>query len=189
MEVHGERQSFARGRHGQSTEGIDLPLLVAHRTDRGLSPRGPGTLKTGNKQKAAFIQGNQIDPPLGGLFLYGATRSASNARSWPRLVAERAAGVSDNSTPSLAAAARSHVDDSAREIAARSPWRYALRSITRSDTLRPALLEARWWPVVPSPGCISRRADQDSGASVTPLALAVCRYGSIARRNFLLLRV
>src|SRR5207245_10545123 len=85
MELHVERQSFALGRHGQGADGIDLPLLVAHRTDWGLSPRGPGALEIGDKQKAAFLQENQMGSTLGGLILYGATRSVSNAQSWPQI--------------------------------------------------------------------------------------------------------
>ena len=188
MELHVESQSFALGRHDQGAEGIDLPLLVAHRTDWGPSLRGPGALEIGDEQKATFVQENQMGSALGGLFLYGATRSASNARSWPRPVAGRGAGVSDNSIPSHAAGARSREDDSVHEIPARLPWQCALKSITRFDTLRPVRLEVRRWPGTLSPSGTNRKADRDSCACVTLLAHAVCRYAPIARQNFLMRR-
>jgi hypothetical protein len=188
MELHVERQSFALGRHGQSAKGIALPVLVAPRTDGGLSLGGPGALEVGDKQKAACLQEHQRGSTVGGLFLSGATRRASHTQSRARSVAGHAGGVSGNSTPALAAEASSHAEDSVHGIGASLPWQYALKSITRFDTRWPVRLEARWWPSAPSPRGTERKADRDSGARATPLARAVCRCVPIARQNFLMRR-
>lgn len=115
LDIKGQSPSF-RG-HGQRTDGRNSVPLAEMVKEGRLSFRGPGAGDVGNEQKAAFIEKDQMGPKSFGVFLYGASGTASNQRSPLRSFAKPGVRVSGNSTPSPRVTARHGWGDSGCENA------------------------------------------------------------------------
>jgi hypothetical protein len=149
--------------------------------------RSPGGFKVGNKQKATFVQENQVRAKLRSLFLYAASGSVANAQSRARRADTSGARVSDNSTPSRATDATGRWGGSAEEIPARLPWRHALRSTIRSGTPPLAPHAATSGPSVPSAQPKDKKAARKWGGQVSQGARIADRFGATAKLTFALL--
>jgi hypothetical protein len=183
MKLGVQRHVLPLGRDRHGGKGINATWLVPHGAVGSLPLRCPRTFKMGNEQKPTFIQENQVRAQLSGLFLYAATDSVANGQSPLRRVDVRGARASDNSSPSHAANARGHWEDSGPETLSEFPWQSASRSTTRSGT--PPLGHP---PVRLGPGALSaRRKDTRAApewvAPVSREARAVGRCRPTATRS------
>jgi hypothetical protein len=190
MELDVERHPFMLGRHRQGLEGVDPPLFVPHGTAGRLALWGPGAFQVGNKQKAAFVQENQVRPKPCGLFLYAAPRNVSSAQWRSRCVDMLAVRVSDNSSPSVVRDTTGHWGGNECETLARRPWRGALASTTRFGSLWPARRALRPEPSgVFARGRAKRAAPEWAGHVSRPCPVAdkcapTARLSSVRHRLF-----
>lgn len=86
-------------RHAEGRDGRDLFPAPGAPQVRGLAPGCPGAGDVGDQEKATLIEEGQMGPKPGGLFLYGATGSASSARWRLHPVLAPGSRVSGSSIP------------------------------------------------------------------------------------------
>jgi len=123
--------------HPQRADGGD-PILLVHISDNRCFPsRSPSAGNVGNEEKTALIEKHQMGANFFGVFLYGASGTASNARSPLRSVAGHGAPASGNSTPKRSGVSRHDRDDTKPRNLFRSPRPPAARSKDPSCTRRP----------------------------------------------------
>lgn len=134
LDIEGDVSSFRR--YHQGIDGRNSVLLVEIVQEGRLPFRCPGAGDVGNKQKARFIQKDQMGPKLFGLFLYGASGNASNGQSVFRFFATPGAPVSGSSNPGLPGVSRRGRDDTQRQTVSRSPRLLAGASTYPSDNQR-----------------------------------------------------
>jgi len=135
--IQGNVSSFWRNTEGRDRRNLAPVACTAQ--DRGLAFRRPGPAHIGNQQKSALIQKDQMGAKPFGLFLYGASGSASSAR-WPLRPAPGPASLaSDNSSPGLLRPAKHDGDDSKSRIVARSlpPPGAGSKAPSDSQSLKP----------------------------------------------------
>jgi len=130
-EIKGQTSSF-RGQR-ETIEGRNSVLLIEVIKERGLPFGCPGTGDVGDKQEPGFIEEDQMGPNSFGLFLYGASGTASNGQFLLRSSAMLDARVSDNSIPGWPEASRCGKGDIEPQTPRRSLCRCVLRSIGLSD--------------------------------------------------------
>lgn len=123
MESHIQRHAPPFGGHPQRRDGRDLGPMARHRQPGSLPSRGPGADHVRDEQEPALVEKDQMGPKRSGLFLYVATRAASNTQSPPRCAPAPAAGASGNSTRVPPRAATCGWGDTAPQNALRSPPR------------------------------------------------------------------
>lgn len=131
MEPRVEGQALPLRGDAEGRDGRELGPAPRNEQIRGLSPRGPRSGNVGDKQEPAFIEEDQMGPKRGGLFLYGATRTASSRRSPPRCAPEPASAASDSSNRDPASTSRRDKGDTPP----RTAWRSPRQSVSRSTRL------------------------------------------------------
>jgi hypothetical protein len=140
VKLKGKRQPLSFGREAKGRDGRNLGPVARHWQDRGVASGCPGLGKSRNQQEPTFIKEHQMGSKPFGLFLYGATRGASNSEwrlpSFPGL----ASGVSGNSNPEKPLASSNWQSSSVSQSAWRSPPRCVLASTDPWDSQPPEAL-------------------------------------------------
>ena len=114
------RASPAR-RDAEGGDGRNLGPVAGTTQMRRVAPRSPGADHAGDQQEAALIEERQMGAKSSGLFLYGATDTASTAR-WPlRRARERASRASGSSSRAPSKCARDDWGGSPPRTACGSP--------------------------------------------------------------------
>jgi hypothetical protein len=122
-------QTFPFWGYRQRTDRRDSILFVEMVKVWGLPPRSPSPSDRGNKQKARFIEEDQMGPKFFDVFLYGATDNASNEQSLLPFFVRPCARVSGNSIPGLSGVSRCGMDDRQLRTFSRLPGPLGLESI------------------------------------------------------------
>ena len=110
VEAGVEADPPSMGRDGESREGRDLGPVSGAAQYRGLSAGRPGADQGRRQQEAALIEERQMGAMPCGVFLYGASDTASSER-WPlRSAPGLGSPASGSSSPGPGAVARSRRD-------------------------------------------------------------------------------